>query len=32
MGVILFFLSLIFIAAIWKTVNLKRTGFTGKEE
>ncbi len=32
MGVILFFLSLVFIAAIWKTVNLKRTGFTGKED
>lgn len=32
MGVILFALSLIFIAVLWKTMNLRRSGFTGKEE
>lgn len=31
MGVILFIISLIFIIALASTVNLKRSGFTGKE-
>ncbi len=29
MGVVLFLVSLILIFLIWKTVNLRRAGFTG---
>lgn len=32
MGVVLFLISLIFIAALWRTVNLRRGGFTGADE
>ena len=30
MGVILFFICVIFILIIWKTLNLRRSGYTGK--
>jgi len=30
--VVLFLISLIFIAALWRTVNLRRGGFTGADE
>ncbi len=29
MGVVLFLVSIAFIAAVWRTVNLRRSGFTG---
>lgn len=31
MGVVLFFVSVIMILLVWKTVNLRRSGFTGEE-
>ncbi len=31
MGVVLFFICLIFIIIIWRTINLQRSGYTGKE-
>jgi ABC-type spermidine/putrescine transport system permease subunit I len=31
MGVVLFFICLIFIAIIWRTINLQRSGYTGEE-
>ena len=31
MGVVLFFICLIFITIIWRTVNLQRSGYTGEE-
>ncbi len=31
MGVVLFFICLIFIAVIWRTINLQRSGYTGEE-
>ena len=31
MGVVLFLTSLLFIFALWRTVNLRRGGFTGAE-
>lgn len=31
MGVVLFFISLLFIGLLWRTVNLRRSGFTGAE-
>lgn len=30
MGVVLFFICLLFIAIIWRTMNLQRSGYTGK--
>ena len=30
MGVVLFLISLIFIVVIWRTINLQRSGYTGK--
>ncbi len=31
MGVVLFFICLIFITVIWRTINLQRSGYTGEE-
>jgi len=31
MGVVLFFICLIFITIIWRTINLQRSGYTGEE-
>jgi ABC-type spermidine/putrescine transport system permease subunit I len=31
MGVVLFFICLIFIVIIWRTINLQRSGYTGEE-
>ena len=31
MGVVLFFICLIFIMIIWRTINLQRSGYTGEE-
>jgi len=31
MGVVLFLICLIFIAIIWRTINLQRSGYTGEE-
>jgi ABC-type spermidine/putrescine transport system permease subunit I len=31
MGVVLFVICLIFITVIWRTINLRRSGFTGEE-
>ena len=31
MGVVLFIICLIFIAIIWRTINLQRSGYTGEE-
>ncbi len=31
MGVVLFFICLIFITVIWRTINLQRSGYTGEQ-